>query len=124
MKKIFGSVMCLILLSAMIIPVSAQRSRSRYYGNYGNNGRYENRNNGYYGNSRNRRYRDNRSWWDQHRDKATVGIGAGAGAAIGGLTGGKKGAIIGALLGAGGAALYTYKLRDRNNNRRYYRNRR
>lgn len=118
MKKFFGSVMCLILLSAMIIPVSAQRSRSRYYGNYGNNGRYENRN---YGNYRNRRYRDNRSWWDKHRDKATVGIGAGAGAAVGGLTGGKKGAIIGALLGAGGAALYTYKLRDRNNRRNYRR---
>jgi hypothetical protein len=49
----------------------------------------------------------------------TVAGGAGAGAVIGALAGGKKGAIIGALVGAGGSALYTYKLRDRNNRRRY-----
>jgi len=36
---------------------------------------------------------------------------------IGGLVGGKKGAIIGALAGGGGAALYTYKIR--NKDRRY-----
>jgi len=36
-----------------------------------------------------------------------------------GIGAGKKGAFIGALLGAGGAALYTYKLRDKD--RRYYR---
>jgi hypothetical protein len=38
---------------------------------------------------------------------------------VGGVAGGKKGAVIGALLGAGGAALYTYKLRDRERRRRY-----
>ena len=54
-----------------------------------------------------------RSFWDKHRDKLTVGIGAGAGAAVGGLIGGKKGAAIGALSGAGGSALWTYKLRNR-----------
>ena len=43
-----------------------------------------------------------------------MAIGTGAGAAIGGLIGGGKGAGIGALSGAGGSALYTYKLRNRN----------
>lgn len=55
-----------------------------------------------------------RSFWDKHRDKLTVAMGAGAGAAIGGLVGGKKGAAIGALSGGGGSALWTYKLRNRN----------
>ena len=54
-----------------------------------------------------------RSFWDKHRDKLTVAMGTGAGAAIGGLIGGKKGAAIGALSGAGGSALWTYKLRNR-----------
>lgn len=57
-----------------------------------------------------------RSFWDKHRDKLTVAIGAGAGAAVGGLIGGKKGAAIGALSGGGGSALWTYKLRNRNRN--------
>lgn len=57
-----------------------------------------------------------RSFWDKHRDKLTVAIGTGAGAAIGGLIGGKKGAAIGGLSGAGGSALWTYKLRNRNRN--------
>ena len=58
-----------------------------------------------------------RSFWQKHRDKLTVAIGAGSGAAVGGLLGGKKWAGIGALAGGGGSALYTYKLRDRS--RRY-----
>ena len=58
-----------------------------------------------------------RSFWQKHRDKLTVAMGAGAGAAVGGLIGGKKGAGIGALAGGGGSALYTYKLRNRS--RRY-----
>ena len=56
-----------------------------------------------------------RSFWQKHRDKLTVAMGTGGGAIIGGLIGGKKGAAIGALSGAGGSALYTYKLRKRNN---------
>ncbi len=55
-----------------------------------------------------------RSFWQKHRDKLTVGIGAGSGAIIGGLLGGKKWAAIGAGIGGGGAALYTYKIRKRN----------
>jgi outer membrane lipoprotein SlyB len=58
-----------------------------------------------------------RSFWQKHRDKLTVAAGTGGGALLGGLVGGKKGAIIGALAGAGGSALYTYKIRNRN--RRY-----
>ena len=57
-----------------------------------------------------------RSFWQKHRDKLTVAMGAGGGAVIGGLVGGKKGAAIGALAGGGGSALYTYKLRKRNRN--------
>ncbi len=58
-----------------------------------------------------------RSFWQKHRDKLTVAMGAGGGAVVGGLIGGKKGAAIGALAGAGGSALYTYKIRNRD--RRY-----
>ncbi len=58
-----------------------------------------------------------RSFWSKHRDKLTLGMGAGGGALIGGLVGGKKGAAIGSLAGLGGSALYTYKLRKRNRNR-------
>jgi hypothetical protein len=58
-----------------------------------------------------------RSFWQKHRDKLTVAMGAGGGAALGALFGGKKGAAIGALAGGGGSALYTYKLRNRT--RRY-----
>ncbi|MBD0373153.1 MAG: hypothetical protein ICV60_20095 [Pyrinomonadaceae bacterium] len=57
-----------------------------------------------------------RSFWQKHRDKLTVAMGAGGGAIIGGLIGGKKGAAIGALAGGGGSALYTYKLRKRTRN--------
>jgi hypothetical protein len=57
-----------------------------------------------------------RSFWQKHRDKLTVAMGAGGGALVGALVGGKKGAAIGALAGGGGAALYTYKIRKRNRN--------
>ena len=115
MKKGLVSIFVLLVLTFTAIPAGAQRRYRSYDGR-----RYEQRYDGsrqqvYSG----RRYRwdRDRSFWDRHRDKLTTGIGAGAGAAIGGAAGGKKGAVIGALLGAGGAALYTYKLRDRNRRR-------
>jgi hypothetical protein len=57
-----------------------------------------------------------RTFWQKHRDKLTVAMGAGGGAILGGLIGGKKGAAIGALAGGGGSALYTYKIRNRRRN--------
>lgn len=116
MKKAFGVIISLVLLAGAVMPAWAQTSRGRYPGRWSQDRRY-----GYSQRVYNDgRYDDDRSIWDKHRDKVTVAAGAGAGALIGGLAGGKKGAIIGALLGAGTSALYTYKLRDRNN-RRYYR---
>lgn len=110
--------MCLVLLAGAVVPVTAQTYRGgRYNGRTRQYQRYDNSRRVYY----DQRYR-NRSFWDRHRDKLTVAGGTGAGALLGGLAGGKKGAIIGALLGAGGSALYTYKLRDRDG-RRYYRRR-
>lgn len=58
--------------------------------------------------------KNGRTFWQKHRDKLTMAMGAGGGAIIGGLVGGKKGAGIGSLAGLGGSALYTYKLRKRN----------
>ena len=119
MKKGIVTVFCLLALTISAIPAGAQtRGRYRYYDG---SRRYEQRvqqyryQNQVYGN---RRWDRNRSFWEEHRDKITTGIGAGAGAVLGGLAGGKKGAIIGSLLGGGGAALYTYKIRD-NRRRRY-----
>lgn len=86
---------------------SARRSTQRVV--YRNNGSRASSNRVYYNYEPRKR-----SFWDKHRDKLTVAMGTGAGAAIGGLIGGKKGAAIGALSGAGGSALYTYKLRNRN----------
>jgi len=125
MNKVLVTVICLLALSFAAVPVSAQ-TRSRCTTNRSYSGRYDGRtvyanrayrNSAYsnYGNDPrySGRYWDNRSRWDRSRDKITTAIGAGAGAVVGGLVGGKKGAIIGALAGGGGAALYTYKLRDR-----------
>jgi hypothetical protein len=120
-----AAVMCLVLLAGAAMPAWAQTYRgSRYSGRTAtaqqyrryDNARRANNGRRYYDG---RRYND-RSVWERSRDKLTVAGGAGAGAVVGGLVGGKKGAIIGALVGAGGSALYTYKLRDRNN-RRYRR---
>lgn len=105
MKRILGLVMALVLLAGAALPVSAQTRR-----------RYDAPRRVYY----DRRYNDGRSFAEKHRDKLTVAGGTAAGAVLGALAGGKKGAVIGALVGAGGSALYTYKLRDRNE-RRYRR---
>jgi outer membrane lipoprotein SlyB len=117
MKKIFVGIMCLVLLTAASMPAWAQTTRRR------NNARYttpqrradNSRRAGY------ERRNEDGSFIEEHRDKLTVAAGTGVGAVIGAATGGKKGAIIGALLGAGGSAIYTYVLRDKEPDGRYYR---
>ena len=122
MKKFFALTIVITILAAASIPVFAQgrdcrRSyESRSYNSrdyYDNSRSYDN--SGYYDNSRT--YYDygnrNRSVWNRHRDKLTVGGGTLGGAIIGGLIGGRRGAAIGALAGAGGSALYAYKIRNR-----------
>lgn len=119
MKKGLLSIFCLLVLMVTAVPASAQTRYRRYESK-----RYEQRASDYrYRNDQysGRRYRgrwEDRSVWDRHRDKLTTAIGAGAGAAVGAAVGGKKGAIIGAIAGGGGAAVYTYGVRDRDNRRR------
>src|ERR1051325_6699289 len=124
MKKGLIAVFCLLVLTFSSLPVAAQTR----YRRYDNSRRYEQRSGDwryqdrvYNGRRWNRDRWDNRSFWDQHRDKLTTGIGAGAGALLGSAIGGTKGAIIGAIVGGGGAAAYTYGIRDkdRRNRRRY-----
>ncbi len=129
MKKLIVSLMCLVVLAAAAIPAEAchrhhrsarsnyarsnyARSNSRYAQPAGYNG-YNNQRSAYYNYGQPRQ----RSFWQKHRDKLTVAAGTGGGAILGKVIGGNKGAAIGALSGAGGSALYTYKLRNRN--RRY-----
>ena len=126
MKRAWLSIVCLITLSLATIPISAQTRARRYQNSsriYNSQVYQDSRYRNVYGNSRYRYdgyngYYDNRSTWDRHRDKITTAIGAGAGAGLGALVGGKKGAIIGALAGGGGAALYTYVLRDKHDGHR------
>lgn len=140
MKKIMLSVVCLMALGLTAIPAGAQTrsrcttNRTAYDRRYDRQGRYNSqvyrndtyrssvynnsvyRSSNYYGNSGyygNGGYYDNRSVWQRSRDKVTTAAGAGGGALIGGMFGGTKGAIIGAIAGGGGAALYTYKIRDK-----------
>lgn len=114
MKRLLTGAMCLLLLSALVIPAAAQGRRDRYYRGGDNYGRQA----GYHGSGGD--YRDRRSYWDRHRDKTTVAIGTGVGAALGAMVGGGRGAVIGALLGAGSSAAYTYGIRNRDRDRRYY----
>jgi hypothetical protein len=120
MKKIIATVICLVVLSMSALPAAAQtRNRrsnrtvysTRYDDRYNRDGRYDDsrvyRNDDYI-------YEDDRSVWQKHRDKITTAGGAVGGALLGGLIGGKKGAIIGAITGGAGAAVYTYKIRDKN----------
>ena len=113
MKKLLATLVALIVLSMAALPAAAQ-TRGRRAINRTTYSRYDSRvyRNGqtvyddYYG-------YDNRSIWEKHRDKITTAGGAAAGALLGGVIGGKKGAIIGAVTGGVGAAVYTYKIRDR-----------
>ena len=124
MKKGLLSIVCLLALMISAVPASAQTRTRRW-----NDGRrYEQRvigsrlrndrirNDVYTGRRYNGQYWEERSFWDRHRDKLTTAIGAGAGAAVGAAVGGKKGAIIGAIAGGGGAAIYTYGIRDDDDN--------
>ena len=128
MKKILASVLSLVIITMAALPAAAQ-TRSRYRNidrtrsvyrtdnyRYNRDRRYEDyqyRNDDYRYGDDDWRYEDNRSVWERHRDKITTAAGAGGGAAIGGMLGGKKGAIIGAIAGGAGAAVYTYKIRDK-----------
>jgi hypothetical protein len=131
MKKILALLVSLVVLTMAALPAAAQTRRrcannqtasrydSRYDTRYGRTTAYDPRyDNGVYRNDQaiypyDRYGYDNRSFWQKHRDKITTAGGAVGGAAIGGLIGGKKGAIIGAVTGGVGAAVYTYKIRDR-----------
>lgn len=112
MKRVFATIVCLLALIVATMPVGAQTryrtnrrsvQTARQYDRYGNVVRARSNNDLY----------DDRSVWEKHRDKITTAGGAAAGAVLGGLLGGKKGAIIGAITGGGGAAIYTYKIRDK-----------
>ncbi len=116
MKKIFVAIMCAVLLTAAAMPAWAQTSRNRDVRYTTQNRRYDNSRRVNYD-----RHNADRSFTEERRDKLTVAAGTGVGAAVGAASGGKKGAIIGALLGAGGSALYTYVLRDKDDAGRYYR---
>jgi len=133
MKKAIATLVTLIVLSMAALPVAAQTrsrcsTRSTYNGrtaydtSYNRDVRYRNsayRNDAYRNDTyRNDVYTDNyygqnRSVWQAHRDKITTAGGAVGGALLGGLIGGKKGAVIGAVTGGAGAAIYTYKIRDK-----------
>lgn len=140
MKKfLVGTLMLLVLAIVLPLSVSAQSYCRKNF--RGNSGRY---NNAYYGynNGRYRGYeraRYNRgyrqpayyssyqpayysysrrpSFYRRHRNLINVGIGTGGGALLGALIGGRRGAGWGALAGAGASALYTYKIRPKQ--RRY-----
>ncbi|HAF22101.1 MAG TPA: hypothetical protein DHU55_14095 [Blastocatellia bacterium] len=143
MKKLIATFVSLLVLSIAALPAAAQtRSRcanTRTVYNDRNDGRYDSnvyrdssyRNDSYSNDAyRNDSYRNDtysndpyynngngysrtRAIWNQRRDKITTAGGAVGGAVLGGLIGGKKGAIIGAVTGGAGAAVYTYKVRDR-----------
>lgn len=139
MKKLIATVICLTILGMTALPAAAQtRSRGSNRSVYSSrtDGRFDRRSdrrsernvtrNEIYRNNayRNDDYRNDdyrygreRSVWETHRDKITTAGGAAGGAILGALIGGKKGAIIGAITGGAGAAVYTYKIRDKN--RRY-----
>ena len=132
MKRLIATVICLMVLSMSVLPVAAQTRNRRSYRTV-NSSRYDARSRANRYDSRVYRnddyryddyryeddyiYDDDRSVWEKHRDKITTAGGAAGGALLGGVVGGKKGAIIGAIAGGVGAAVYTYKIRDKN--RRY-----
>lgn len=124
MKKIFGLLMSIVLLAGAALPAAAQTRRGAYASRAAQQRAYERQQRAYAQQQRRQYYNDrydDRSFADEHRDKITVAGGTAAGALVGALAGGKKGAVIGALVGAGASALYTYKLRDKDDNDRWRR---
>lgn len=115
MKRLIATLVTLIVLTIAAVPAGAQtRDRRSYRRAAQTQTRYDDRyDNGRYRNE-DYRYQDDRSIWEKHRDKITTAGGAVGGAVLGGLIGGKKGAILGAITGGAGAAVYTYKIRDKN----------
>ncbi|MGB8508942.1 MAG: hypothetical protein WCD76_11080 [Pyrinomonadaceae bacterium] len=89
MKKLLATLMCLVVLTFAVVPANAQTRYGRSNGS------------------------STQRIWNKSRDKITTAGGAVGGAILGGLIGGKKGALIGAITGGGGAAIYTYKIRDK-----------
>lgn len=122
MKKGLVASFCLLVLTFTSLPASAQTRYRRYDNGRRYEQRYEQRAGDWqyqdrvYNGRRSNRWND-RSFWDEHRDKLTTGIGAGAGALLGSAIGGSKGAILGAIVGGGGAAVYTYGIRDKHHRR-------
>ena len=119
MKRLVATVICLVALSAAAIPVDAQtrsrvsrRERARYARTYDarNDSTYQTN---VFPLDDDSSVNNDSSIWDNHRDKITTAGGAVGGAILGALIGGKKGALIGAITGGAGAAVYTYKVRDK-----------
>ena len=124
MKKLIATAFCMVALFATAIPIDAQTRRRSVENRRLSEQRYNQRTDSRYSGRYDPRYDDyrydDRSVWERHRDKLTTAGGAAAGALIGGLAGGKKAAIIGAIAGGGAAALYTYKIRDKDRDYRRY----
>lgn len=112
MKKALVSIFCLLVLTITAIPAGAQ-TRFRRTDNRRFEQRIDSSRSRVYSGRRYSGWDNDRSFWDRHRDKLTTAAGAGGGALLGAMIGGKKGAIIGAIAGGGGAALYTYGIRDK-----------
>ena len=107
MRKLLIVLMSLVLLAATAMPGLARTKHRRHHHHTTYASQSARQRNVYYS------YGDRRTFWQKHRDKLTTAIGAAGGAVIGGVAGGGRGAAIGTLAGAGGAALYTYKIRKR-----------
>lgn len=118
MKRLVALVISVAILAVASVPALAQqgncRRDSRSYTSRSYDSQSYDANSGYYDNRSYYDYGyDNRSFWQKHRDKLTVAIGAGAGAALGAMLGGRRATVIGAAAGAGSSALYTYRIRNR-----------
>jgi hypothetical protein len=113
MKRLIATLMTLIVLSIAAVPAGAQTRDRRSYRRAAQT-RYDARYDSDRSGTDRYLYEEDRSIWEKHRDKITTAGGAVGGAVLGGLLGGKKGAIIGAITGGAGAAVYTYKIRDKN----------